>query len=134
MQDIHIAAAAIVRPDGKFLLVRKRGTDRFMQAGGKLDAGETAENALRRELMEELALDVSGYEVRYLGQLRAPAANEAGMSVLAEQFVVKFEGELSPMAEIEEAIWVSLDEAIALPLAPLLTQQVLPLLKAEGIL
>lgn len=134
MQNIHIAAAAIIRPDGKFLLVRKKGTDRFMQAGGKLDAGETAESALARELMEELALDVNGLETRFLGQLQAPAANEAGMSVVAEQFVVRFEGELTPMAELEEALWVSLDEAFLLPLAPLLTQQVIPLLKAEGLL
>lgn len=134
MQEIHIAAAAILRVDGKFLLVRKRGTERFMQAGGKLDSGETPAQALARELMEELSLDISGLEPRYLGQLHAPAANEAGMSVKAEQFVIHYDGELEPMAELEEVLWVSLNEAFLLPLAPLLTEQVIPLLRAEKLL
>jgi 8-oxo-dGTP diphosphatase len=134
MQEIHIAAAAIIRADGRFLLVRKHGTSRFMQAGGKLDSGETAAQALARELMEELSLDISALDVRYLGELHAPAANEAGMSVRAEQFVIHYDGELMPMAELEEVIWASLDEALLLPLAPLLTEQVIPLLKAEKLL
>ena len=132
--QIHIAAAAIFRSDGKFLLVRKRGAERFMQAGGKLDEGEAAHEALARELMEELVLDISKAHIRYLGQLTAPAANEEGSTVLADQFVLAIEGDVSPMAELEEVRWVSFDEALALPLAPLLTEQVLPLLNRQGLL
>lgn len=134
MQVIHIASVAMLRADGKFLLVRKRGTTRFMQAGGKLDKGETARQALQRELMEELSLDIAQLDVRFLGQLTAVAANEVGMSVKAEQFVVRFDGDLMPMAELEEVIWVSLEEAQRLPLAPLLTEKVIPLLQAEKLL
>jgi len=36
------------------LLVRKRGTQVFMQRGGKRDAGEDDATALARELDEEL--------------------------------------------------------------------------------
>lgn len=134
MTDIHIAAAAIFRRDGKFLLVRKRGTERFMQAGGKLDAGEDARQALTRELMEELSLDISNTEVRYIGRLSAPAANETGMTVTADQFVMKIDGEVEPLAELEEIRWVSVEEALLLPLAPLLTDKVFSGLKAEGLL
>jgi len=49
---IVIVAAVIVDADGRLLLVRKRGTERFMQAGGKIDAGETPAVALMRELHE----------------------------------------------------------------------------------
>jgi 8-oxo-dGTP diphosphatase len=131
---IHIAAAAIFRNDGRFLLVRKRGTLRFMQAGGKLDAGETAPQALARELMEELSLDITRADIRYLGQFTAPAANEEGRTVLADQFVLTIDCDVSPMAELEEVTWVWLDEAELLPLAPLLTAQVFPLLKREGLI
>lgn len=37
---IHIASALIVGPDGRTLLVRKRGTRAFQQPGGKIDPGE----------------------------------------------------------------------------------------------
>jgi hypothetical protein len=32
---IHIAAALLIGPDGRTLLVRKRGTEAFMQPGAK---------------------------------------------------------------------------------------------------
>jgi len=53
---IRIAAAVIVRPDGMTLLVRKRGTSAFMQPGGKIEPGETPEQALSRELSEEIGV------------------------------------------------------------------------------
>ena len=50
---LRIAAAMLVRADGRTLLVRKRHTTTFMQPGCKIDAGETAPLALVRELKEE---------------------------------------------------------------------------------
>jgi 8-oxo-dGTP pyrophosphatase MutT (NUDIX family) len=47
---LRIAAALLIREDGHTLLVRKRGTTSFMQPGGKIDPGETAQRALVREL------------------------------------------------------------------------------------
>jgi 8-oxo-dGTP diphosphatase len=53
---IRIAAALLIGPDGRTLLVRKRGTEAFMQAGGKIEAHEQPVHALARELEEELGL------------------------------------------------------------------------------
>ena len=75
---IVIVAAIITDDEGRLLLVRKRGTDRFMQAGGKIDAGETPATALMRELGEELAIEVLPGDLDYLGRFHAAAANEAG--------------------------------------------------------
>jgi len=41
-KTIRIAAALLIEPNGQTLLVRKRGTQAFMQPGGKIDAGEQA--------------------------------------------------------------------------------------------
>lgn len=49
---IRISAAVIVDAEGRILVVRKRGTTAFMQPGGKIDPGETALAAVRRELVE----------------------------------------------------------------------------------
>jgi 8-oxo-dGTP diphosphatase len=123
---IRIAAAVIVDERGRTLLVRKRGTQAFMQAGGKLAPDETPEAALRRELREELDCGLVGAP-RPLGCFQAPAANEPGRMVEAELFEVTLNGEIRPAAEIEDAIWHDPDDLASVTLAPLTRDHVLPL-------
>jgi 8-oxo-dGTP pyrophosphatase MutT (NUDIX family) len=128
---IVIVAAIIEDAEGRLLLVRKRGTDRFMQPGGKIDAGETAAEALVRELHEELTLVVAADELAYLGRFHAPAANEAGYVVDAEIFFVTTTGEAVVSAEIEELIWMAPADAESVMLAPLTSEVLMPLLAAR---
>lgn len=118
---IHVSAALITDDAGRYLLVRKRGTDAFMQAGGKLEPGEDPLDALVREVGEELAVVVAPGQVRALGHHDTVAANEPGHLLSAHVFAVDGVDPASaaPTAEIEEAVWVTLDEAARLPLAPL---------------
>jgi 8-oxo-dGTP pyrophosphatase MutT (NUDIX family) len=124
--DIRIAAAVIVDGEGRTLLVRKRGTRAFMQAGGKVATDETPLEALARELREELACGFAE-PPRPLGHFRAPAANEPGRSVDAELFAVRIEGEIRPACEIEAAIWHDPGDLVSIVLAPLTRDHVLPL-------
>jgi len=126
---ITIAAALIDDESGRLLLVRKRGTDFFMQAGGKIEHGETALSALRRELEEEIGLAIDSDEIRYLGRFSAPAANEVGCEVEAEVFHVRTDHSPATRHEIEEALWITRDEAETLPLAPLTRDYIVPLSK-----
>lgn len=124
--EIRVAAAVIQRADGQVLLVRKRGTQAFMQPGGKIEAQETASAALCRELHEELGLVVPEMALAYLGQFSAPAANEPGFTVVAEVFRLALDAVIEPAAEIEEAAWVAPDQPGPLLLAPLTRDCILP--------
>ncbi|RZI79697.1 MAG: NUDIX domain-containing protein [Pseudomonas sp.] len=124
---IRIAAALLIDPQGRTLLVRKRGTQAFMQPGGKIDAGETPLAALGRELEEELGLRIDAAAAEYLGQFSAPAANEPGFEVQCELFRVDCATTVAPAAEIEEVLWMTAEQPSAPLLAPLTSDLILPL-------
>ncbi|MFS2157990.1 NUDIX domain-containing protein [Pseudomonas sp. Pseusp122] len=127
MKLINIAAALLIGPDQRTLLVRKRGTQAFMQPGGKIDAGETAERALVRELEEELGLRIDPQQALFLGEFSAPAANEPGFEVRCQLFEVRTDAPVLPAAEIEEVVWVGPDAVPQQALAPLTADLILPL-------
>lgn len=125
-KTIRIAAALLIEPNGQTLLVRKRGTQAFMQPGGKIDAGEKPAEALARELHEELGLNIEPSDAVYLGNFSAPAVNEPGYTVEADLFQVTIDEPVSPAAEIEEVRWIDPATDGDLILAPLTRDLILP--------
>lgn len=124
---IRIAAALISRDDGHVLLVRKRATDTFMQPGGKIEPEEHPEAALRREVFEELTIELAPHELTYVGRFTAPAANEPGREVDAEVFRATISRAVMPAAEIEEILWLDPSSPSPVNLAPLTRDKLLPL-------
>lgn len=116
---IRIAAAILTRPDKKMLVVRKRGTEAFMQPGGKIEPGEEPAEALCRELAEEIGLAVTPDELSFVSRFTAPAANEPGLFVFAEVFRLRTDAVIEPGAEIEEAVWIDPVRPARLDYAPL---------------
>lgn len=128
MPDIHVSAAVIVDDAGRVLVVRKQGTTRFMQPGGKPEPGETPSQTLIRELHEELGLTLDEADLEPLGTFVSEAANEPGHSVVAEAFSVSIaRAEVVVQAELAELRWITPADAETLPLAPLSTEHLLPL-------
>ena len=123
---IRIAAALLIGPDGRTLLVRKRGILAFMQPGGKIEPHEQPITALARELEEELALKIDPANATYLGHFSAPAVNEPGFEVQAELFLLHIQQSVAPAAEIEEVQWIDPQGDGGLILAPLTRDLILP--------
>jgi DNA polymerase-3 subunit epsilon len=129
---LRIAAAVVTDPEGRSLLVRKRGSSVFMQPGGKIESGESALAALTRELSEELGLVVDPGETEYIGSYRAIAANEENTVVRAEVFFLVTHHVPVAGAEIEELLWVERIDEIAVEVAPLSRDSLLPLWAARN--
>jgi 8-oxo-dGTP diphosphatase len=123
-------AAALICADRRMLLVRKRGSPFFMQPGGKIEAGETAAEALRREVREELGLAIDASEMAPLGAFAAPAANEPGRTVVAELFRVDIDRKPVAGAEIDEVAWIDPARIDGIALAPLTRDHIVPLFSA----
>jgi len=129
-REILIAAAILLNEKRQMLVVRKRGTTQFMQPGGKIDPGETPEQALHRELAEEIGLTLPENAARYEGIFREEAANEPGADVVAHAFTARLHSEVTPQAEIEEVRWLDLDRTPGVTIARLTETQMLPLARA----
>jgi len=128
MSTIRVSAVLITDTAGRALMVRKHGTEAFMQPGGKPEVGEHAAVTAARELAEELGIIVAPEDLRPLGVFHTSAANEPGFALIADAFAMTLDGEApEPNAEIAEARWVSPDDAAGLVLAPLSRDHLLPI-------
>ena len=100
-----------------------------MQPGGKVMSGETAVEAVHREVAEELGVAAAASATRALGRHVADAANEPGHLVEAELFSVTLTGEPRAAAEIDHIAWVDPSATGDIALAPLTRDVVFGLLR-----
>ena len=107
---ITVVAAIIERADRRLLIGQRRRSDssplKWEFPGGKVEAGETLESALRRELREELGIDSQ------VGEEVAPISHNYpnGSSVELHFFLIaSYRGELRNRV-FADVRWVGLRE------------------------
>lgn len=114
---IHVAAGVVVRPDGRFLLAirpdGKIGAGFAEFPGGKLEPGETAYEALVRELDEELGIRI---QVATPWIVRTVAYPHAIIRLHFFQ-VFEWEGEPYP-CEGQQLIWQHPHQSPTFPILP----------------
>lgn len=94
--------------NGRVLSTRSRGKDTCYLPGGKREAGESDEDCLRREIKEELAVDLDPASFRKLGIWEAQAhGNPQGVKIVMPCYEAGYTGELRASAEIEEFFWLA---------------------------
>ena len=132
--DFFVVSATLRNGHGDLLLVRKRGTERFMLPGGKVESGKTHLAAILREVAEEVSLTLEPAAVSLLGHWTAGAANEPGLVIASDVFTAPLPGVPTASAEIEELRWLPIRQGVDYDgdpsLSPLLTEQVIPVLLA----
>lgn len=133
MDDIYKAAGIIIQ-DRKLLFARAENMGFFIDPGGKIEPGETAKQALVRELKEELSIDIDEADLEPCGEYTAEAANHKGKTVHMQAFIVKkWRGEIVPSGEIEELRWLSSNVPADIQVGSIFGGQVLPKLEEQGL-
>jgi len=114
---IEVAAAVIERPDGSYLLAQRPAGKVYAGwwefPGGKVDPGESAADALEREIHEELGITV----VRAYPWLSRVHVYEHGTVMLNFFRVVEWRGDPHPR-ENQAFVWQRPDAPVVEPMLP----------------
>ncbi|MBL1068087.1 NUDIX domain-containing protein [Streptomyces sp. 7-21] len=95
--------------DGRVLGARSRGRTLFYVPGGKREPGESDQQALLREVTEELSVSLLPGTVRHFGTYTGPADGQPdGTLVRMACYTADYRGTLAASREIEEIAWLSL--------------------------
>lgn len=104
--------SGIILKDKKLLLVTNKDEPFYWTPGGKAEAGETNEAALKRELMEEVGLQLItytpylSYETPY--HLNDQERPDTTAKVL--HYLITCSGDITLGAEIKKMIWYSRED------------------------
>lgn len=117
-RPIATVGAVLVREDGRVLMIRThKWSDRWGIPGGKIERGETSEDALRREVREETGLVVDSLTFVMVQDCIWSEEFERREHFLLLNYLAKVgEGEVCLNDEAEEFRWVTVEDAFALPL------------------
>jgi 8-oxo-dGTP diphosphatase len=89
------------------LSTRSKGKDTYYIPGGKREAGETDQEALLREVKEELDIHLHPQTITFFGQFEAQAHGKPeGTLVRMLCYTAEFSGAIRAAAEIEEVLWL----------------------------
>ena len=91
--------------DNRILLTKSFGKDKYYIPGGKREMGETDQQALIREIGEELSVTVDTSSLTFMGIFEAQAHSQPeGVMVRMTCYAGKYVGELRASSEIEAAL------------------------------
>ncbi|OEK02228.1 DNA mismatch repair protein MutT [Roseivirga sp. 4D4] len=95
----------------RVLVARSKGKEAFYIPGGKREPGENDEQALLREIDEELSVKLLPESLQYYGTFSAQAHGHAeGIIVQMTCYQANYNGILKAAAEIEEVAWLPFEE------------------------
>jgi 8-oxo-dGTP diphosphatase len=109
MSKVYPAVKAVIDKGGKFLVLKDRETGNWTLPGGRVEFGETPEQALKREVKEETGMRiVVGKPVGVWWFFR-----NDGDQVVLTNFHCKAVGKLKLTRECSDCRWVALREFIS---------------------
>jgi len=120
---LRVAAAAVIVDDRLLLVSKTAAPAVFYLPGGKPEPGESAEACVRREVREELGVQLTS--LAFHETVHAPAALE-GVPMAMEVFRAELSGEPAASGEIAQIAWYRRGEPFRGTLAPAIAELTLP--------
>ena len=101
-------AGALLFKEGRLLLVKSHGKPYFITPGGKYEEGENAEDCLKRELMEELQVEIS--LIKHYKDYYFKKAAHSDNPLTIGLYIIEIQGEPKVSREVETMEWISKED------------------------
>jgi len=114
MKTFYVGIKGFIAKDGKVLLLKKVGEDLWETPGGRIDGDETIQEALNRELHEEVA-NIKNIEIKdILGAHRLQKDINGDTSLVLIYYLVRADIDGIPELsdEHDDYMWADKDEAL----------------------
>jgi len=94
--------------NGQILSTKSIGKSKYYIPGGKREFGETDEQTLVREILEELSVKIKTNTIEYVGTFKAQSDGaREGVLVKMTCYKAEYVGILEASSEIEEIKWLN---------------------------
>lgn len=124
--------AGILIQDNKILMLTGRGCKELWTPGGKIEEGESDEECLKRELKEEIGVNL--ITSTFFGEYTGKHFYRPDLISKNRVYIVTIEGKVKPDMEIESFVWFSKEdfETKKYPMITITEEQIIPdLIKAK---
>jgi 8-oxo-dGTP diphosphatase len=133
MPKIYYKYALCIIRNNRLLVQEEDEEQNFLLPGGRAEDGETAEQALYRELQEELGIELDMASLVPLGEYIDEAGSIPDALVQVNLYQGRFSGELKPCGEVKRLVWLSKDDDLS-QTNPVTRNKIIPSLIKKGIL
>lgn len=137
MGDIYKSGLLVLNGDKTAFLAVKKNDPKMQEwiiPGGKIEAGETPEAALVREIQEELQCEVTEGSIEYINEYEAPAAGAKDTLLHLKLYSGHIVGEPVASAELSRLGWLSKDDASNMEASETIRTKIIPDLVNKGML
>ncbi|HCD12624.1 MULTISPECIES: NUDIX hydrolase [Shewanella] len=128
MKQLH-SVAWLHKKNAEVLCVKSKGKDKFFIPGGKPEPGETLEQALTRELQEELSIELQQDTICHRFSITDKAFGLEDTELTMHCFSAGFSGDINTAAEIESLDWIGIADMAKC--APAAQQAIVKLLGSD---
>lgn len=137
MIDFHKVAGILIK-DRRLLVTREKKKEFFVSPGGAVEGDESLTQALIRELLEEIGVEVNESELEFFRTFFAKATGQESKTLRMDVFLVKrWKGNPHPCSgdeTIEKIRWVQSKMTPEVKIGSIFEHEVIPRIKEKNLI